>query len=215
MATISAPPIKPQTELNGHAALAPVTAAPEWGNSAPLALMAFAVTTLMLSLVNAKAVSAGVTPVVFGVALFFGGLAQLLAGLIQMRTGKTFTGVLFTGFGAFWMSLFAYFQWFAKAVPAAQQGHALGLLLYAFAIFAAIMLLTSFRTNVVVVAALVVLTATLAILGAGNYGASSSLVQVGGWTGIVVAAMAFYLSASELCEATYGRVVLPVWPLSD
>jgi len=215
MATISAPPIKPQAELNGQVVAAPVAASPEWGNSAPLALMAFAVTTLMLSLVNANAIAKGVEPVVFGVALFFGGLAQLLAGLIQMRCGKTFNGVLFTGFGAFWMSVFAYVQWFAKGVPAAQAGHAMGLLLYAFAIFAAIMFLTSFRTNVVVVAALAVLTATLAFLGAGNYGASTSLIHLGGWTGVVVAAMAFYLSASELCEATYGRTVLPVWPLSS
>ena len=150
-------------------------------------------------------VSAGVTPVVFGVALFFGGLAQLLAGLIQMRTGKTFNGVLFTGFGTFWMSLFAYVQWFAKAVPAAQAGHAMGLFLYAFAIFAAIMFLTSLRSIVVVVAALAALTAALALLGAGNYGASTSLIHLGGWTGVIVAAMAFYLSASELCEAT-------LWP---
>jgi uncharacterized protein len=213
MATIS-PPITPKSELNGHATIAPATTSQEWGNSAPLALMAFAVTTLMLSLVNANAISKGVTPVVFGVALMFGGLAQLLAGLIQLRVGKTFTGVLFTGFGAFWMSVFAYVQWFAKAVPATQAGHAMGLLLYAFAIFAAIMFFTSFRTNVVVVMALAVLTATLAILGAGNYGASTSLVHIGGWTGVVVAAMAFYLSTSELCEATYGRTVLPVWPLS-
>jgi len=215
MATISAPPTKPEAELNGHAVAAPETTSTEWGNSAPLALMAFAVTTFMLSMVNAKAVASGALPVVFGVALFFGGLAQLLAGIIQLRVGKTFTGVLFTGFGAFWMSLFGYVQWFEKAVPAAQAGHALGLFLYAFGIFAAIMLLTSLRTSVVVVAALAVLTATLFILGAGSYGGHTSLVHIGGWTGIATAALAFYLSASELCEASYGRMVLPVWPLSD
>jgi uncharacterized protein len=214
MATISPPPLKTKAELNGSATLAPATAAPEWGNSAPLALCAFAVTTFMLSMVNAKAINAGVAPVVFGVALFFGGLAQLVSGIIQLRVGKTFTGVLFTGFGAFWMSLFAYVQWFAKAVPAAQAGHAMGLLLYAFAIFAAIMFLVSFRTNVVVVAALAVLTATLFLLGGGNYGAHTSLIHWGGYLGILVAAMAFYLATSELAEEVYERPVLPVWPLS-
>ncbi|MGA2926453.1 MAG: acetate uptake transporter [Solirubrobacteraceae bacterium] len=214
MTTVSPPPVKSQAELNGHAALAPAPVAPEWGNSAPLALIAFGVTTFMLSMVNANAINAGVAPVVFGVALFFGGLAQLLGGLVQLRVGKTFTGVLFTGFGAFWMSLFAYVQWFAKAVPAAQAGHAMGLLLYAFGIFAAIMFLVSFRTNVVVVAALAVLTATLFILGVGNYGAHTNVVHWGGYLGILVAAMAFYLATSELAEEVYERPVLPVWPLS-
>jgi succinate-acetate transporter protein len=73
------------------------------GNSAPLALLAFAVTTFMLSIVNANAIAAGVQPVVFGVALMFGGLTQPIAGIVQLRTGNTFSGVLFAGFGAFWM----------------------------------------------------------------------------------------------------------------
>ncbi len=214
MATISPPPLEAKAQLNGQAAVQPVTTSPEWGNSAPLALMAFAVTTFMLSMVNANAVKAGVVPVVFGVALMFGGIAQLIAGLIQLRVGKTFTGVLFSGFGAFWMSLFAYVLWFAKDVPAAQAGQALGLMLYAFGIFAAIMVLVSFRTNVVVVVALVVLTITLFLLGAGNYGAHTTLIHWGGYLGIAVAGLAFYLAASELCEATYERTILPVWPLS-
>ena len=76
----------------------------DWGNSAPLALLAFAVTTFMLSMVNADAIAKGVEPVVFGVALMFGGLTQLIAGIIQLRVGNTFAGVLFSGFGAFWCS---------------------------------------------------------------------------------------------------------------
>src|ERR1700761_3088276 len=131
-----------------------------WGNSAPLALAAFGVTTFMLSMVNANLVSPGVKPSVFGTALLFGGLTQLIAGIIQLRTGNTFTGVVFTGFGGFWMSLFAVAQWFVKAVPTAQQGHALGLLLYAFGIFAAVMWFASFRTNVVVVMGLGVIVVT-------------------------------------------------------
>ena len=59
-----------------------------WGNSAPLALSGFAVTTFMLSMVNANLVPVGVTAVVFGAALMFGGLTQLIAGVIQLRTGN-------------------------------------------------------------------------------------------------------------------------------
>lgn len=129
MATVSAPPPEREAEVNGgqrRAAIPELERVPvgettlDWGNSAPLALLAFAVTTFMLSMINANAVSIHTTPVVFAVALMFGGLAQLIAGLIQLRTGNTFSGVLFAGFGAFWMSFFAIGQWFLKDVPALQ-----------------------------------------------------------------------------------------------
>jgi len=185
-----------------------------WGNSAPLALAAFAVTTFMLSMINSGIMNAGITPVVFGVALMFGGLTQLIAGVLQFRTGNTFGGVLFSTFGAFWLSLFAIAEFFLKDVPAAQTGHALGLFLYAFGIFTVWIFAASFRTNVVVVVALAGLAATFFVLGAGNYGGSTGLVHAGGYLGLIVAALAAYLSCAELCEASYKRAVLPVWPLA-
>ncbi len=183
-----------------------------WGNTAPLALAAFALTTFMLSMVNAGIVNIGVEPVVFGVALMLGGTTQLIAGIIQFRTGNTFGGVLFSTFGAFWLSLFAIAQFFLKDVPAAQVGHALGLFLYTFGIFSLWMCAASFRTNVVVSVALGVLAATFFVLGAGNYGGRTTLVHAGGYLGLVVAALAAYLSFAEVCEFAYKRAVLPVWP---
>jgi uncharacterized protein len=223
MATVSDRPPQQEAQLNGAPARATIPElerAPlpattlDWGNSAPLALLAFAVTTFMLSMINANAVSIGATPVVFAVALMFGGLAQLIAGLIQLRTGNTFSGVLFAGFGAFWMSFFAIGQWFLKDVPLLQVGHALGLFLYAFGIFVVVMLAASLRTNVVVVLALAILVAVFLLLGAGNYGAHTTLIHWGGYTGLAAAACAFYLALAELCEFSYGRAMLPVWPLA-
>ena len=195
-------------------AAAPAVPASGWGNSAPLGLAAFAVTTFMLSMINAKLMPAGITPVVFGVALMFGGLAQLIAGVIQFRTGNTFTGVLFSTFGAFWLSLYAIAEFFLKDVPVPQVGHALGLFLYAFGIFAAWLWLASFRTNVVVVVAIGILTAALFVLGAGNYTGNGLTVEIGGYMGLVVAFIAAYLSCAELCEASYKRSVLPLWSLA-
>lgn len=211
MATVSARSVQQEAELEGAL---PSATTLNWGNSAPLALLAFAVTTFMLSMVNADAVAAGVLPVVFGVALMFGGLTQLIAGIIQLRTGNTFSGVLFAGFGAFWMSLFAIAQWFLKSVPELQVGHALGLFLYAFGIFVVVMLATSLRTNAVVVLALAILVLTFFLLGAGNSGANTTLIHWGGYLGLAAAACAFYLALAELCEVSYGRAVLPVWPLA-
>ena len=223
MATISERPGRPVAEHNGGqeraatpevAGVTPRATTLDWGNSAPLALFAFAVTTFMLSMVNADAIAKGVEPVVFGVALMFGGLTQLIAGIIQLRVGNTFAGVLFSGFGAFWLSLFAFVQWFAKDVPASQVGHAQGLLIYAFGIFVVLMLAVSLRTNAVVVLALAILVLTFLFLGAGFYGANSTLIHWGGYTGLAAAACAFYLALAELCESSYGRAVLPIWPLA-
>ena len=191
----------------------PAAQASGWGNSAPLGLAAFAVTTFMLSMINAKLMPAAITPVVFGVALMYGGIAQLIAGVIQFRTGNTFTGVLFSTFGAFWLSLFAIVQFFLKDIPAAHAGQALGLFLYAFGIFTVWIWLASFRTNIVVVVALAGLAATLFVLGAGNYSGSGLTMEIGGYMGLAVAALAAYLSCAELCEASYKRPVLPLFPL--
>lgn len=111
-----------------------------WANSGPLCLIAFAVVTFMFSLVNAEGVSSAVVPVIISTGLIFGGTTQLIGGLIQIRTGDTLNGALFATFGAFWIVLPAYLEWFSKAVPAAQVGHATGLLLYTFAIVAAMFL---------------------------------------------------------------------------
>jgi len=185
-----------------------------WGNSAPLALAGFATTTFMLSMINANIVPAATTPVVFGVAFMFGGLAQLIAGIICFRNGNVFGGVLFGGFGAFWLAYYFTAANFLKLVPLLQVGHAVGLLLYAFGIFATIMFLASFRTNVIVVVALAALAATLFVLGVGYYTATSGAIKTGGWMGIVLAGLAFYVCLAELFEASYGRPVLPLFPLA-
>ncbi len=203
--TANAPPV---------AGPAPQATGVAWGNSAPLALAGFATTTFMLSMIYANLVPAATLPVVFGVALMFGGLAQFIAGVIQLRIGNTFGGVLFCGFGAFWLSLFAFAQFFFKDVPLTQVGHAQGLFLYAFGIFSAIMFLASFRTNIVVVAALLLLTTALFVIGVGDYTASTGLVKTGGWIALALAAAAFYLALAEVCEASYGRKVLPVGHLA-
>jgi succinate-acetate transporter protein len=212
MATIDQHFTHPEAEPAGQAA--PPAASAAWGNSAPLGLAAFAVTTFMLSMVNAKLVPAAIEPVVFGVALMFGGIAQLIAGVIQFRNGNTFTGVLFSTFGAFWLSVYAIGEVFLKEIPPAQAGHALGLFLYAFGIFTVWLWVASFRTSVAVVVALAGLAATFFVLGAGNYSGSGLTVEIGGYMGLVVAALAAYISCAELCEASYKRTVLPLFPLT-
>jgi succinate-acetate transporter protein len=192
----------------------PTAAAATWGNAVPLALAAFAVTTFMLSMINAGLVSKATEPVVFGVALMFGGVTQLIAGLIVLRSGNTFGGVLFCGFGSFWLCFFAIAEFFLKDIPKAETGHALGLFVFAFGLFVIWMFAASFRTNVVVVVALAVLVVAFPVLAAGLYWGDAGLVKAGGWLGLVAAALAAYLSFAEMCVATYGREIFPIGHLA-
>jgi uncharacterized protein len=205
---------EPPAETAPPPEVATPAAAATWGNSAPLALAAFAVPTGMLSAINVGWVSATVTPMIFAVALMSGGIVQLIAGIIQLRTGSTFTGVLFSMYGALWLSLFAFAEFFESEIPPAERGHALGLLLFAFCAFTMWVFVASFRTNVVVVTALAFLAATLFVVGAGKYAANADLVKAGGWLGFIAGAEAAYLSCAELCQGAYNRVILPIGPLA-
>ena len=182
-------------------------------NTPPLCLIAFAVITFMFSLLNAGAVPHAVVPIVIATGLVFGGITQLAAALIQIGSGDTLNGALFSTFASFWIVLPAYLEWFAKSVPTDQAGHATGLLLYTFAIVAAMFLLVSLRTNVATLLALANLVLTLVLLAAGNYGDYSAVVRAGGVTGIILAAQALYLAAAGICEYAYGRAVIPLGPL--
>src|SRR6478672_10091885 len=99
-------------------------APPTIANPAPLGLAAFALTTFVLSMFNAGLVGSGGEPIVFGLTLAYGGLAQLLAGMWEFRTGNTFGATAFVSFGAFWLSYWAFVQFYADKIPAADAGHA-------------------------------------------------------------------------------------------
>src|SRR6185312_1883558 len=179
----------------------------------PLGLAAFALTTFVLSMFNAELVSKAGEPVVLGLAVAYGGIAQLLAGMWEFRTGNTFGAVAFSSYGAFWISFFVYVAFFARAVPAADAGHAIGLYLIGWGVFTAYMFVASLRTTAAVALVLLLLTATFIVLGIGNANGSNSLVKVGGWLGLATAVAAWYASFAAVVNATFGRVLLPVIPL--
>lgn len=176
----------------------------------PLGLAAFALTTFVLSMYNSGLVSGGGEPIVFGLALAYGGIAQVLAGMWEFRTGNTFGAVAFTSFGAFWLSFWAYVQFYAADVPAADAGHAVGLFLIAWGIFTAYMFIASLRTTAAIAAVFILLTITFFLLGIGDAGAHPSITKAGGYFGLATAAAAWYASAAAVINATFGRIMLPV-----
>jgi uncharacterized protein len=183
-------------------------------NPAPLGLAAFALTTFVLSMFNAGLLDAGGEGIVFGLALAYGGVAQLLAGMWEFRTGNTFGATAFTSYGAFWLSFWAFVEFFEKGVPAKDAGHAVGLFLIAWGIFTAYMFIASLRTSAAVALVFGLLTITFIVLGIGNAGAHTSITKLGGWLGLATALAAWYASFAEVTNATFGRVVFPTRPLA-
>ncbi|MGN6816600.1 MAG: acetate uptake transporter [Solirubrobacterales bacterium] len=188
---------------------------PSWApaDPGPLGLGAFALTTFVLSMFNANLVSHAGEPVVLGLALAYGGIAQILAGMWEFRTGNTFGAVAFTSFGAFWISFWVLVSFFADKIPAEHLGAALGLYLIAWGIFTTYMFVASLRTTAAIALVFLLLAATFFLLGIGNANESESLVEVGGWCGLATAAAAWYASFAAVTNSTFGRTVLPVRPL--
>jgi uncharacterized protein len=195
----------------------------------PLGLAAFAGTTFMLSMVNAglvgngTLVGGGLLPMVAGLALAYGGIAQLVAGIWEFRTGNTFGAVAFCSYGAFWISFFLIVQLGVPGVVAAKASgeifSGLSLYLYTWAIFTAYMFVASLRTTGAVAMVFLLLTITFLILGIGNASlvggtsVTNGTIKLGGYVGLATAIVAWYASFAAVVNSTFGRVVAPVVPL--
>lgn len=179
---------------------------------APLGLAGFAMTTFVLSMFNSNLVSEKGLPVVLGLALAYGGLVQLIAGIWEFRNGNTFGAVAFCSYGAFWLSFWALEVFYAKQIGG-NVGHAVGVYLWAWAIFTAYMTVAALRVNAAVLLVFVLLTATFILLAIGNVGAHTTVIHWGGYIGLATAAAAWYASFAAVANSTFGRTILPLVPL--
>jgi succinate-acetate transporter protein len=179
---------------------------------APLGLAAFAMTTFVLSMFNANLVDKHGAAVVLPLALAYGGIAQLIAGIWEFRTGNTFGAVAFCSFGAFWLSFWALNVFYAKMITG-NVGHAIGLYLWAWAIFTTYMAVAALRVSGAVLLVFVLLAATFILLAIGAVGAHETVTHWGGYLGIATAAAAWYASFAAVVNSTFRRTILPVIPL--
>ncbi|MFJ9774322.1 acetate uptake transporter [Kitasatospora sp. NPDC101157] len=193
----------------------PPTAPEAVADPGALGLAAFAMTTFVLSWFNAGLINESVAGVVLPLALFYGGIVQLLAGMWEFRRGNTFAATAFASFGAFWL---AYWGFAHLVVPqllhTPQLYQATGLFLLAWTIFTAYMTIAALRTTGAVLAVFVVLTLTFLLLTIGAFARSDGWTKAGGWLGLVTAVIAWYASFATVTNGTFRRTVLPVWPLS-
>jgi len=180
---------------------------------APLGLAAFALTTFMLSTVNAGWLPDTVEPVVFGLALAYGGIGQFAAGLWEFAKGNTFGATAFCSYGAFWVS----FWWLTghtdlSGASADDAAHGIGMYLLIWGIFTAYMTVAAFRVSDAVLAVFALLTLTFLVLAWGELATSDGIHKLGGYLGLLTALAAWYASFAGVTAFTWGRQIAPVGP---
>ena len=182
----------------------------------PLGLAGFAMTTFVLSTFNTNVLSSTLEAAVLPLALFYGGLVQLLAGMWEFRKGNTFGATAFSSFGAFWLS----FYWLVsnEKLVGVDAHKAVGLFLLSWAIFTAYMTIAAMRTSGAVLAVFVALTITFILLAIGAFATGNTATdwtKIGGWFGFLTAILAWYASFAGVTNATFAKTVVPTWPLAN
>jgi succinate-acetate transporter protein len=175
-------------------------------NPGPLGLAGFGLTTVVLSCVNAGLLPHEAVAVVVPLAFAYGGVAQIIAGVLEFRTGNTFGMVAFTSYGLFWW-WFALLQWtvgagWLKAPPAAAGG----VTLLMWGVFTLLMWIVSFRLNKGVFSIFLLLWITFFLLAAGDFGYGTG--KIGGYVGLLTGLDALFVAFVEVLNATAGRVVV-------
>jgi succinate-acetate transporter protein len=191
---------------------APILALPKSANPGPLGLAGFGLTTVVLSAINAGLLPREAVAAVVPLAFAYGGIAQLIAGVLEFKVGNTFGMVAFTSYGLFWW-WFAFLQWtigagWLKGPPAA--GVATVLLLWG--VFTFLLWIVTFRLSKAVWSIFLLLWITFFLLASGDFGYSiGSLTcgKIGGWFGLLTGIDALLVAFIEVLNATAGRTVIP------
>jgi succinate-acetate transporter protein len=190
---------------------APAAATPAVPNPAALGLVAFGLTTVLLSLINAGVLPAGGEPVVIPLALAYGGLMQVIAGALEVKTGNTFGMTAFFSYGAFWL-WFALLLIFAHTgvIDISKAGPTVGVALLLWGVLTLYLWVSTFRLPKILFFIFLTLWVTFALLGLGAVMAMPELTKAGGWLGLVCGIQAIYGSFALVTNATFGRTVLPM-----
>ncbi|MEV0090263.1 acetate uptake transporter [Streptomyces sp. NPDC050738] len=186
-------------------------AAPPLANPAPLGLAAFALTTFCLSMFNSGVIGdSALEAEVLPLALFYGGLAQFAAGLLEFKRGNTFGLTAFTSYGAFWMAFAGYVKFVVPGLDPAHTHVATGLFLIAWFIFTLYMTVAATTLDKATLAVFAALTLTFLFLALGAFCESTALTRIGGWLGLLTAFLAWYASFAGVVNETRGRKIIPV-----
>jgi len=179
-------------------------------NPAPLGLMGFGATTVLLNLHNAGIITATSLGMIFAMGLFYGGIAQVIAGLLEFRKNNTFGTLAFTSYGLFWISLVALLLFPKMGLADPVDNVSMAFYLGVWGLFTAYMFVGTLKKNRALQVVFGTLTLLFFLLAIGDYTRIAEIKTLAGYEGILCGLSAIYLACAEVLNETYGRQVLPV-----
>jgi succinate-acetate transporter protein len=184
------------------------------GNPGPLGLMAFGLTTVLLNVHNAGLIP--LSSIILAMGVFYGGLAQVIAGIMEWKKNSTFGMTAFLSYGFFWLTfvgIFAFPKWIGtSALDLGATSTALGYYLLAWGLFTGLMFVGSLRINRSLQTVFLSLTILFVLLALGEWTGNATITKIAGWEGIFVGLSAVYGSIAQVWNELYGRVILPIGP---
>ena len=181
-------------------------------NPAPLGLMGFGMTTVLLNIHNAVFFS--LDAMILSMGIFFGGMAQVIAGIMEFKKNNTFGTTAFTSYGFFWLSLVGLNILPVMGLGVAADSLSMAAFLFMWGLFTLFMFIATFKIS----KALQVVFGSLAILffllSIGNYTGSSLILNIAGYEGIICGFSAIYAAMAQVINESYGRTVLPIGEVS-
>lgn len=180
-------------------------------NPAPLGLMGFGMTTVLLNIHNAGFFP--VSAMILSMGIFYGGIAQVIAGILEFRKGNTFGTTAFTSYGLFWITLVALwvFPEFGWAKGAATEVSYMGWYLFMWGLFTFAMWFGTFNKNKVLQFIFGSLWVLFFLLAIRDWTGSALIGTIAGYEGIICGASAIYLAMAEVLNETRGEEILPIW----
>lgn len=177
-------------------------------NPAPLGLMGFGMTTILLNIHNAGFFE--LDAMILAMGIFYGGLAQVIAGIMEFKKNNTFGATAFTSYGFFWLALVGL-----NILPIMGYGEAAGSLsmaafLFMWGLFTFFMFIGTLRINKALQVVFGTLTVLFLLLAIGNFTGSSVILTIAGYEGIICGFSAIYAAMAQVLNELYGKELLPI-----
>jgi succinate-acetate transporter protein len=180
-------------------------------NPAPLGLMGFGMTTVLLNIHNAGFFALGT--MILAMGIFYGGLAQIIAGIMEWKKGNTFGTTAFTSYGLFWLSLVGLLVMPEIGWGSANENAAMVAYLFMWGLFTAVMFVGTLRLNRALQFVFASLAVLFFLLALGDAMGSTLITHIAGYEGIICGLSAIYAALAQVLNEVYGKVIAPIGPV--
>jgi succinate-acetate transporter protein len=180
-------------------------------NPAPLGLLGFGLTTVLLNLHNAGLFD--LDSMILAMGIFYGGLAQIIAGIMEWKKNNTFGTTAFTSYGLFWLSLAGLLILPEVGLASPAESVAMGYYLFIWGLFTAVMFVGTLRLNGALQFVFASLALLFFLLAIGDWTGISTITTIAGYEGVICGASAIYAGFAQVLNEVYDRTVLPLWPV--